>query len=228
MTTTEKQNEYRCLTPQEIGKTITMFRKMIGLKQINVAYDAGLDERTVQRIENGNKVSEETLRKVAKALRMNDENYFIHPHHVLSEEEAREQAQKWMDAVIRIDAHRLATLKDCEVVLETAGKIVDDLRVADAAASQAASFKDSLEECKYTYSDPLSYEEKLSACRSLLREAKKLETCGYVLRYGTYKTKDGYLLVSILIVPQADDAQCEVKHMLVPSHFSQQPASLQG
>lgn len=225
---TTQNNEYRRMTPQEIGRAVTKFREIIGLKQINVADDAGLDERTVQRIECGNKVSDETLRKVAKAFRMNDENYFIQPHPVLSSEDALEEAQKLLDAVMRIDARRLATLKDCEVVLETEGKIVDDLRVGDTAAVQAAKFKDSLEECKYAYSDSLSHEEKLNACQFLLREAKRLEACGYVLRYGTYRTQDGYLLVSILIVPQADDAQCEVMHMLVPRHFSQQPASLQG
>jgi len=82
MTTAEKQNEYRCLTPQEIGNAVTMFRKMAGMKQLTLALEAGVTERTVQRIENGDKVNEESLRKIAKAFRM-DENSFIGPREVL-------------------------------------------------------------------------------------------------------------------------------------------------
>ena len=70
MTTAEKQNEYRCLTPLEIGTAVTMFRKMAGMKQLTLALEAGVTERTVQRIENGEKVNEESLRKIAKAFRM--------------------------------------------------------------------------------------------------------------------------------------------------------------
>jgi transcriptional regulator with XRE-family HTH domain len=224
MTMTE--NQYRCFTSQEIGDAIARFRKVFGLKQINAAHDARVDERTVQRIEQGKKVDQETLRKVARALRMEDENYFIRPHHFLSPEEASERATRALDAVMRIDAHRLANLRDCEAVLGTDGKIVDDCQVTDAAAVQAARFKDSLEECKYGFSDSLSHEEKVHVCQSLLLEVKRLEAFGYVLRYGIYKTQDNFNLSVMLLVPKADDAFCEVKHMLVPSRFTQTTLSL--
>jgi DNA-binding XRE family transcriptional regulator len=51
MTTTQKQNEYRCLTPEEIGYAVAMFRQMAGMKQLTLALEAGVTERTVQRIE---------------------------------------------------------------------------------------------------------------------------------------------------------------------------------
>jgi DNA-binding XRE family transcriptional regulator len=72
MTKTEKHQNYRCLTPQEIGTAVVMFRRMAGMKQFTLAHEAGVTERTVQRIENGDKVNDESLRRIAKAFRMEE------------------------------------------------------------------------------------------------------------------------------------------------------------
>ena len=53
---TKAKGEYRCLTPQEISSTVVMFRKMMDWKQLTLALEAGVNERTVQRIERGEKV----------------------------------------------------------------------------------------------------------------------------------------------------------------------------
>lgn len=47
MTTTRDQINYRCLTPQEIGKAVTMFRKAAGMKRLTIALKAGLTERSL-------------------------------------------------------------------------------------------------------------------------------------------------------------------------------------
>ena len=47
------KGEYRCMTPQEIGSTVVMFRKMMDWKQLTLALEAGVTERTVQRVEHG-------------------------------------------------------------------------------------------------------------------------------------------------------------------------------
>ena len=220
MTTAEKQNEYRCLTPQEIGTAVTMFRKMAGMKQLTLALEAGVTERTVQRIENGEKVNEESLRKIAKAFRM-DENSFIGPREVLGPEEAWDKAKKQLEEMKLIDAHRFATLKDAEAVLGTHGMVIDDHFVTDEAAGESASFKDLLRDWNDVYSVMGSAEEKLNACRSLLSAAKALEARGYVIRYGVYKTADDYRLVSMLFARKADDALCEVKQFFVPNQFTE-------
>jgi transcriptional regulator with XRE-family HTH domain len=220
MTTTQNQsNEYRCLTPQEIGKAVAMFRNLAGMKQLTLALEAGVTERTVQRIENGEKVNEESLRKIAKALRMG-ENSFIGPRHVLSPEEAFEQTKKWLEGVKLIDADRFATLKDVEAVLGTQGMVVDDHFVTDDAAAEVASFKDLLQEWNDVYSELFSNGEKLDACRSLLDGAQRVEARGYIIRYGVHTTQDNYRLVNVLIARRADDALCEVKQMFVPNRFT--------
>jgi transcriptional regulator with XRE-family HTH domain len=215
-----KQNEYRCLTPQEIGDAVAMFRKMAGMKQLTLALEAGVTERTVQRIENGEKANEESLQRIAKAFRMEDTS-FVGPRTVLSKEEAWEKTKKQVEELKLIDAHRFATLKDAESVLGTHGMVIDDHFVTDDAAAEAASFKDLLRDWNDVYSVMHSHEEKLNACRSLLSAAKTLEARGYIVRYGVYKTDDDYRLVTMLFARKADDALCEVKQLFVPNRFTE-------
>jgi transcriptional regulator with XRE-family HTH domain len=221
MTTTENHNEYRCLTPQEIGKAVTMFRHMAGMKQLTLALEAGVTERTVQRIEKGEKVNDESLRAIARAFRMEDTS-FIGPRNVLSSEEAWKKTMKELEKRTLIDAHRFAGLKDAEAVLESGGAIIDDQRVKDAAAKELALFKDNLADWSVIYGDLFSHGEKLDAWKSLLQSAQELEAMGYVIRYGVYKTEDlGLRLATILIVPKSDDALCAVKQLLVPTQFEE-------
>lgn len=217
---TGNQNEYRCLTPQEIGGAVVMLRKGAGMKQITLALEAGVTERTVQRIENGEKVNDDSLRRVARTFRM-DEESFIGPRAVLRKEEAWKEAATALEKLKLIDAHRFATLKDAEAVLGTHGMVIDDHFVADDAATEVAEFKDLLQDWNDIYSLLLSNTEKLYTCRSLLSGARRLEAKGYVIRYGVYTTQDNYRLVSVLFVRKADDAICEVKQMLVPARFTE-------
>jgi len=228
MTTTENHNEYRCLTPQEIGKAVTMFRHMAGMKQLTLALEAGVTERTVQRIERGEKVNDDSLRAIARAFRM-DDNSFIGPREILSTEEAWKKTMKELENRELIEASRFATLKDAESVLDAAGSIIDDQRVKDAAATELAMFKDSLADWAMIYVDLLSHSEKLDACKSLLQAAQTLEAKGYVIRYGVYKAKsNGLNFATFLIVPKSDDALCQVKQLLVPTQFENMAwASLQ-
>jgi len=137
------ENEYRCLTPKEIGDAVAMFRKMAGMKQLTLALEAGVTERTVQRIENGEKVNDESLQRIAKAFRMDDTS-FIGPREVLSKEKAWEKTKEQLEAVKLIDAHGFASLKDAEAMLGTHGMMIDDHFVTDEAAEELADFKDQL------------------------------------------------------------------------------------
>ena len=221
-----KQNEYRCLTPQEIGDAVATFRKVAGMKQLTLALESGLTERTVQRIEKGEKVNDDSLRAIARTFRM-DENSFIGPRNVLSKEEALAEAMKTLEKRKLIDAHRFTTLKDAEAVLGTHGMVIDDHFVTDEAAAELASFKDELKDWNDIYPVMDSHDEKLTACRSLLSEAKRLEGRGYVIHYGVYKSEEGYRMVSMLFARKTDDALCAVTQFFVPKSFSIRTA-LQG
>lgn len=52
------------------------FRKQPAWKQITLAHEAGVTERTVQRIERGEKADDETLRRIATALRPTETAFY--------------------------------------------------------------------------------------------------------------------------------------------------------
>src|ERR1700746_772481 len=87
------KSEYRCMTPQEIGSTVVMFRKMMDWKQLTLALEARVTERTVQRVEHGEKADDDTLRKIAKAFRLGGEA-FLGPRYIATNEELRAQVEK--------------------------------------------------------------------------------------------------------------------------------------
>jgi transcriptional regulator with XRE-family HTH domain len=124
----EKRGVYRNLTPQEIGHAVTTFRKLLGMKQLTLAVEARIDERTVQRIERGEKVNDDTLRKVAKALRM-EEGSFLGPRYVATREEA---AANVFSEVCVVEMNDLTTVQDWLAVLGAHGYIVADEHVSAA------------------------------------------------------------------------------------------------
>src|ERR1700720_4303759 len=94
-----KKGEFRNLTPQEIGHSVATFRRTLGMKQLTLALEAGIDERTVQRIERGEKVNDDTLRRVAKIFRMSEES-FIGPRYVRTREEAVAHVEKTLSGML--------------------------------------------------------------------------------------------------------------------------------
>jgi len=53
---------------QDLAERVLSERKRLGWKQFALACEAGVTERTIQRLESGSRVNEETVRKVVRAL----------------------------------------------------------------------------------------------------------------------------------------------------------------
>src|SRR5438552_6498963 len=116
----DRKGEFRCLRPEEIGNFVANCRKRAGWNQLTLAFEAKIHERTVQRMERGEKVDDDTLCKVAKALRL-EEEAFLGPHYISTEDEAIAKAEKILSEIKVIEAHAFATLKDCDAVLRAHG-----------------------------------------------------------------------------------------------------------
>ena len=74
-----RQGEYRFQTRDNIADAVVKVRKQLGWKQVVLATEAGVTERTIQRLERGDQVSVDTLYKVRKALQL-DKCDSITPH----------------------------------------------------------------------------------------------------------------------------------------------------
>jgi transcriptional regulator with XRE-family HTH domain len=62
------RGEYRKLYPVEIGLMVRLERYRTGLKRLSLAIEAGVSEKTIERLERGDAVSIETLRRTAAVL----------------------------------------------------------------------------------------------------------------------------------------------------------------
>lgn len=87
--------ETRLPTPEEIARAVRYLRKHLGWKQINLAHEAGVTERTVQRVERGESVDPNTLRRIATALESDDPDLFTRPREVPSPEELEAEAANY-------------------------------------------------------------------------------------------------------------------------------------
>jgi transcriptional regulator with XRE-family HTH domain len=219
MTETTKQGEYRRLTPQEIGQAVTTFRKVIGMKQLTLALEAGVNERTVQRIERGEKVDDETLRKIAKALRM-QEDAFIGMRYVPTPEEAVAEAEKMLSQVLMIEASEFRTVKDCDALLNAMGYFVDDRHVVAELAHEIAALKDLILDWGDIYKE-IPHINQAEACESVLQQAQKIANAGYIMRYGVYTTEDNFRVSALVFLSKQDDRSAQVKQLLVPRRFTE-------
>lgn len=177
-----------------------------------------MTERTIQRIEQGEKVNEETLRQVAKALRLRPES-FVGPRHVLNDDDARAQAEKMMSELLVIDASDFRSLKDCAAVLSTDGYFVDDRSTGDELANQVALLRDTLQDWGDLYRD-VSHIERLAACESMMQLVHDIDNAGYAFRYGIYKTDDDFDVAVLLVLPKKDTEFIPVSQLLVPRKFA--------
>jgi transcriptional regulator with XRE-family HTH domain len=219
MTGTTKQGENRPLMPQEIGHAVAMFRKAVGMKQLTLALEAGVDERTVQRVERGEKVNDDTLRKIAKGLRLQEEA-FVGMRYVPTSEEAVAEAEKMLSQLLMIEASDFRTVKDCDALVGALGYLVDDRHVAADLAREVAVFKDLIQDWGNIYRE-ISHTEQVEACESVLKQAQKIEEAGYGMRYGVYTTEDNFRISTLVILPKHDDRVEQVKQLAVPHRFTE-------
>ncbi len=216
------KGDYRCLTPQEIGSMVAMFRKMMDWKQLTLAYEAGVSDRTVQRIECGEKVDDKTLRRIAKAFRLRGEG-FVGPRYVATHEEALEAVKAQLDEAQKelmvIEAFSLGAIKDCEAILKVHhGNIVDDSVLPAEMADQVAALMDQLKDSADIWRD-LTNVEKLGTCRSVLAEVQKIEEQGFKIRYGVYETEDNFR-ISVLVFGACYDVSFVSRtQLVVPRRF---------
>ena len=61
---------YKRPEPGQIAYMVKELRTYFGGKQYALAFDAGVSERTIERVEAGERVSDDTLKKIAKALKL--------------------------------------------------------------------------------------------------------------------------------------------------------------
>ena len=94
MTVTTPTN-LRAATPAEVAVLVRMFRELRGWTQDTLAALSGLEVRTIQRVESGERSSKETKRAIARAFDFEDLDAFSKFQEPPSSEEAEKQRQEF-------------------------------------------------------------------------------------------------------------------------------------
>ncbi len=175
-------------TPEEIARLVRAYREDLGLKQINLAQEAGVDERTIQRIEaGGGSVSAETLRRIARAFKLSDPDFFTKPYAVPTEE--------WKKHNIFVDVSRadkgsdfIPLLSEC-VIYQFAHPDPDN----DEHAEAFGRLLDCITDHQMVWGN-LSPSEQIKAGQSFLGPLAELERLGFWvftgLRQAQFDLKD--------------------------------------
>jgi transcriptional regulator with XRE-family HTH domain len=169
------KGEYRELTPKEIGYFVRTFRQVHDIKRMSLAHEAGVSEKTLERLENGMRVSDEVYRKVAVEC-VQDENAFLGPRYIRTPEETlkavKDAFEKWNKQYLEIEAREFTDERDMRRVLECrGGTLFDETQLKPDALDDAAFFKQSLTDWKDLFDD-VEEPDRLNAQVAAGRTAK--------------------------------------------------------
>jgi len=210
--------EHRRPTPGEVGYVVRELRKYFEWKQLALAQEAGVTERTIQRIEEGEKVGDDTLRKVAKALRLREDAFTAptyHPSAAELEELARTAREDYMVA----DAYDLSGQDALDGILNAHGHLIDDRAVEDTLAEEVAALKDNIQDYGDIYDD-LTNVQRLEARRKLLELIRNIERKGYKARWARYTTADNFIVAVLMFFPATTEDD-QFRKLIVPRRFCQ-------
>jgi transcriptional regulator with XRE-family HTH domain len=195
---------YRRLAPAEVAWMVKELRTHFGLKQLALAQDAGVTERTIERIEAGIAVSDDTLRKVAKALKLS-ENAFTQATYCPSDEELATQVKKIRDEHTVTDLHDLSEARQLENLMGQHGHLIDGSALVDSLADSMAALQDTMQDWGDIFGE-ISAADKLAACRQVLALVREIEGQEYAARWGRYTTADK-CSVGVLVFFRRSDLQ---------------------
>ena len=169
----------------------------VGVKCATITPDeARVTERTIERIEAGKHVSDDTLRKVAKALKLREEA-FTEARYCPSDEELMAEVKRVQDERTVTELRDLSEARDLENVMGQHAHLIDASAVEDGLAEAVASLRDQVQDWGNIFED-IPHVERLTACRDLLTSIREIEERGYTARWGRYTTDDKFT-VGVLV-----------------------------
>ena len=174
------------LTPNEIACFVRNVRRDLGWKQYALADLAGISLSSLERVERGVKVGEETYRRLAKALGQ-AEDAFLTPKVRRSTEDAFRETIKYLDQSFMVSVRPLRTQPQVRELLNCEFCYIDGSQVEAPVDDWVDAFKDNLGGWSF-----VAHESKRARKREIyaavLGEAAEVEARGYVALAGTFKT----------------------------------------
>lgn len=213
---------YRKLTATEIGQVVASCRKEQGMKQITLADRAGVNEKTIQRLENGTVVGVATLEAVALALGF-PEDSFTKIHFVPDVEALKRESEEFWKSHQVIDAHEVKSWRDFLGMVDAhassaSGPEVDD-DTMELLLEFNQAFIDTIDVCS------LSDEARAdgSLYKDLMARVATIENRGYVCKHGVSRTTEGLAVVHVVFFKPDDQGQTPSQLVVPKSMLAMQP-----
>jgi DNA-binding XRE family transcriptional regulator len=222
------RREYRAMTPSEISGFVKIYRRTWGIKQAALAEEAHVSEKTVERLENGNKMSIDVYRNIALAIGQKEDAFTASRFIRTAENAAHEAAEflkDWNAKYVAVDIEPLTDESAFERIFTCLVWALDKSHLTGSALGLAAEFQRDLQDwldAKSVMTEP----ELLSAYKSLLGSTSAIARLGYIARYGfqTYPVpafgKGQTVRVAlILFFPRSDWKRSALKTIVTPRSF---------
>jgi len=178
------RGEYRRFTSAEVGGVIRMFRESQGIKRAVLATEANVSEKTIERAEGGEGISEDSCRRIARALGMK-ENAFTDELYIPSPEEAvriqKQSAEDFQRTHRAVSVAPLNAPRDILPLFRCYALIPDEQCVADEHLHDFATLKQALVDYGDISGD-LSATEQLEAAEEFVKLVREFEAFGYVVK----------------------------------------------
>lgn len=195
-TTTKNIESQNRMTRREIAEAVIMFRKLANWKQLALAFEAGVNERTIQRVEKGERVDDKTLRSIAHAFGFAEEAFL-----------------GWYRLV---DVRPLSSHGECDQLLMAHACNIDDSLVDPSVAIALGLMRNEIEEWMEEYPN-VAGQRRSEIRRDLLAEIRGIESRGYVARLGTYVVKGQLGEATLVFIAKDNRRLCALKRMMLPS-----------
>lgn len=178
---------YRRLTPAEVGMVVRLYRHSHEIKRTALAAMAHISDKTLERLEAGVSVREDSYRRVAVAIRLR-EDAFIKEEYIPTPEEYLEQQERQQDELrkthTKVDVAPLTDPRQLLALFGAHSSIADDHKVAAKDLELVAAFKENFRDWSDIAAE-LPETARLDAAQSLLEEARTIERAGYTVSVGT-------------------------------------------
>lgn len=217
---TDKQSgagEFRCLSPEEISFAVRSRRELLGMKQLTLAQIAGITERTVQRIEGGQKADGQTLMAVAGALGFAS-HAFIGPRMIRTPEEAIAKVSNFFERWQFVEAPLVTDWRDIQSLMLAHALVIDDSELDGDTAERVTELRDSLEG-SLDFADLLSARDRMEYAKATFDILRPLQEAGIVARFAVAEMKNGMKAGALILLSKGHN-RAKVTQALFPTDFT--------
>jgi transcriptional regulator with XRE-family HTH domain len=188
MNTAESAQQTRLLTPAELAACIKLFREMRHWSQEQLAEIAGLNVRTIQRVEQGLSASLDTRRALSIAFEFEDIDALNKSFTIPSEEEFKTAKEKFDRENITLTAIPLTTGKQLAKLAEICTMDMSEpafelTREADETFAALVDYFRDYRDCADAYAET----QKFEVYDDMQSHIDALRTLGVSLRYAERK-----------------------------------------